>query len=381
MSSPPSSAGPAGVEVSHEQTPTAILDALGSVNPELTRVLGALASLVERPIPLTLWRDRIVAKYAAKAKTTRLKMAQALREALELAGPGANTTSLTTELVARFGAREGATSTTNGLLASLRRGCKLALKAHQVNPDRLEGATWRVREKTARRRKHHPRKDVLKVLKSLRAKSGSWDGGRLYALTAVYAYTGIRKMEALRLRVEDVDLVRGFIFIRASGVALKTDGSTAPVPCPAVLVAILRVWLGRCNSAWAFPTRNRRSPWTGGTNGRRPTDRLVAAGAAVGVAGFTPLSLRHSLATHMASHWGLTAKQIQMILRHSIELTQDHYVHPDLVNLEELVRGFDYGNTAPRSRSGPRRDRPHPLLTGRKRRRPAVARPIPAAKG
>lgn len=65
---------------------------------------------------------------------------------------------------------------------------------------------------------------------------------------AVCLYAGLRKIEALRIRVEDVDLEQGIILIRAP----KTD-DWRPVPIPPGLVPYLKVELGRARSEWLFP--------------------------------------------------------------------------------------------------------------------------------
>jgi integrase len=318
------------------------------LEPDLMILLRRLLAQAEQPAPLATWRDQVLALYAHNARSTRDRMAQALREALALAPPGATTAALTAELVARFGRRAGANATTNGLLAALRTACRLAVDWRQVDPARLRGAAWRARQTaSAGLPRHHARPEVARVLDHLARQAASWPGHRLHALTAVYAYTGVRLREALRLQIADIDLDRGFLFIRPAGVALKTVRSAAPVPCPAALVAILAAWVPRIGGGvWAFPNLSRAGPWTGGTYGRRPTDQIVAAGRAVGVERFTPQSLRHSLATHYASFWGLTDRQIQLILRHTTPITQRYYVHPDLMNLAEAVRGFTYSAAA-----------------------------------
>jgi integrase len=209
---------------------------------------------------------------------------------------------------------------------------------------------------------------VAAVLAHLERHAESWEGGRLHTLAAVLAYTGVRKMEALRLRVEDVDLVRGFVFVAPNGRPLKTPGSEAPVPCPAALLRILRDWIPRCGSEWLIPMKSRKGPWTNGTNGKRPTDLLRAAGLAAGVEGFTPLSLRHSLATHLAGFWGLKERQVQMVLRHTTSRTQRRYIHPDLANLAALVRGFEYGSDRPAPRGLRRKRRLGSSFAKRRRR-------------
>jgi integrase len=349
-----------------------LLDQLGPLEPGLLQLLTQLLQLSEQPVPLATWRDQVLARYASGPRSTRDRMGQALREAIDLAGPGATTAHLTAELVARFARRAGAAATTNGLLASLRRACGLAADSRQLNASRLKGACWRVKESGSPRARHHSRQEIARVLEALAGGVGSWEGGRLHALGAVYAYTGVRLQEALQIRIANVDLTRGFLFVGEDHTT-KTEKSTAPVPCPRVLVQILGKWLPRVGSEFAFPNLGRLKPWTGGTYGKRPTDRLVAAGQAVGVKGFTPLSLRHSLATHYASWWGLSDKQIQQILRHTTPLTQKFYVHPDLINLGELVRDFSFV-AAPRSaRTPPARPPRDPLLHGRKTRRPPSA--------
>jgi integrase len=69
---------------------------------------------------------------------------------------------------------------------------------------------------------------------------------------------------------------------------------------------------------------------------------LRQAAAEAGVPGMTPRSLRHSLATHLAGWWGLSSRQVRLVLRHTTEFTQAYYVHPDLANLRESMAGFDY---------------------------------------
>jgi integrase len=342
---------------------------------ELARLLHRLLITAEEPVPLCDWRDQVLAGYADSPRSTRTRMKQALAEAIALAGETSTTAELTAELVGRFAKRKGAPSTTNGLLASLRTACRAAAAKHQLDVGRLEGAPWRVKgDGSSARARHHPRTAIARVLESLEAASASWHGGRLWALGAVYAYAGLRLREGLRLKVGDVDLDRGFLFVRRNGEDLKTEKSAAPVPCPRALLEVLESWIPRTGSEWLVPKLSRSGPWLGGTYGKRPTDALVAAGKLVGVEGFTPLSLRHSLATHYASYWGLSEKQIQQILRHTSICTQRHYVHPDLINLGELVRDFGFNPPRPpRPKSTHRRHGPHRFFAGRKRRRPPSA--------
>lgn len=306
--------------------------------------LQALLGPASVPVPLEIWRAEVASSWRDRQRSTRTRMSQALREVLDLA-PGGTTADLTTDLLARLAARPGAAATTNGILSSVRAAIRFGIARGYVAPSALAGAKFSIRDGGPSRARHHAMTDVGRVLDQLATAASSWEGGRLYALACVYAYTGVRKMEGLHLLVDDVDLERGIVFVFPNGRRLKTPGSEAPVPAPAALVAVLRAWIPRTGSDWLFPRRNRSGPWTGGTMGRRATDRLVEAGRAVGVEGFTPLSLRHSLATHLATHVGLTDRQVQLVLRHTNTRTQRRYVHPDLVGLESLVRGFSYGDS------------------------------------
>ena len=55
----------------------------------------------------------------------------------------------------------------------------------------------------------------------------------------------------------------------------------------------------------------------------------------------TPLSLRHSLATHML-FWGAGKAEIQRQLRHSSQSTQSFYTHTDLDNIKALADRIHY---------------------------------------
>ncbi len=301
-------------------------------------------------IPVDRFAGEIEAIYGSRARTTRCRMRQALRELVELAGPRATTGEITAGLVARFAANhpERKAATTNGLLAAVRAAANLAEARGWIAPGQLAGVRWSVAETDPPRRRHHSAEEIGRVLAWLKERSRSWTGQRLYALTAVWAFTGLRRMEALRLRVEDVDLERGFLFVRPNGRSLKTLRSASPVPIPAALEGILRDWIGRLGgSEWLFPGEKKRGPWVGGGTGKRAGDRLRQAGEAVGVTGMTPHSLRHSLATILAARDGRSERQIQLLLRHSNSRTQARYIHPDLQILRGLLRAFRFEGAPP----------------------------------
>jgi integrase len=317
------------------------LDELRALVAELRTLL---AQSEPRPVTLVHWRTEVIGAYATRRPTTRGRMKQALDEAIALAGSEGTTAALTASLASRLAASrpDRRASTTNGLLAALRAACGLASTRRWIDPGALAGACWRLAETDPPRSRHHGRAELGRVLAVLEERATSWTAWRLWALTATLAYTGARKNEILRARVADVDRGRGVIWIRPNGRPLKTPASAAPVPIPEALDQVLAGWLSRVGSEWLIPRIDRAGPWTSGTYGRRPTDAIKAAGESVGVWGLTPQSLRHSLATHLAGHWGLGPKQVQQVLRHTSIRTQDRYVHPDVANLVAAVRAIRF---------------------------------------
>lgn len=346
-------------------------------------------------IPLAEFRERVLALYAPplRARKTLGKMTQVLNDLCAMEGL-ATTADLTTSAVARFVASRPAgehPNTTYGLLSYLRAACAIA-----------EGEGWvRVSPFRTRRRwtrrvaptppAHHSREDLARVLDLARAdvaeKSGwaRWRARRTLCLLATVAFTGIRRNEALYLRVEVLDLGRRILLINARvGNRLKTEAAAAPVPIPDALAPTLAGWLehrgdppaapdgglpswlhvagvkppGVIRSggpadgdtpqdvAWLFPNCYGTGPWTGGSPGFKPLDRLKALGRRAGLkAPLTFQSLRHSWATH-AETWGLNDAQIQRVLRHTNLRTQWHYRHADLANLRSAVGSIDFGPAA-----------------------------------
>jgi integrase len=314
---------------------------------EVTTLLHQLARLTAtcavRPVPLVEWRETILVVYRKKARSTHDRMRQALDLAIALSPPGATTTeALTPGLVERLAMRPGAPETISGLMRALRAACGLAVASGSLACSPFGPSTPWPEPDDRPRHRHHSRADLARVLAYLEASSSTWEGGRLYALAATLAYAGLRRNEALRLRVDDVDLSRSILHVRRHGRRLKTRKSAAPVPMPGPLVAILRAWLPRCGAPWVFPGVMRLGPWTGGMAGKTARCKLRAAGLAVGVEGFTPQSLRRSCATHLRGKHGLSPAQVQLVLRHSSQETQRHYLEDDLVNLAELVADFRF---------------------------------------
>ena len=229
------------------------------------------------------------------------------------------------------------------LLGSLRAACNYAVQMRYLERSPFEFRREWVRTPKTRAEKHHSAESISRVLLLLEDERNlSWENDRLLALTALYAYTGLRKMEALNSKVADYHLDDGFLDLVAHR-RLKTSDSEQPIPLPSRLVKILRDWLPRTDSEWAFPNKTRTGPWTGGSPGKKPLDQIKIAGERAGVKGFTVLSLRHSWATHAESLWDLGEGVTKRVLRHTTTRTQLHYRHADLPNLRQRVDGISFG--------------------------------------
>ena len=279
-----------------------------------------------------------------------------------------NLADLTPPLIARLVASRPTTHSPNtvvGLLRYVQALCSYAEKCRylHVSPFRIRGLSTYAKRAPARGRKHASREEIRKVLDHMReqAKAEGWKGWkarRLFALTATLAYTGMRAGEAIYLQVGDVDLTEGIIWVVSrSEHKTKTEAAAQPLPIAPHLVPILEEWLRHRMSVppgfkidspgcpWMFPTsrRHAHAPWSSGGPGTKPRDRMKAVAAQVGVIGFGPLVLRHSMATHLMTSWGGSAGLVKRVLRHTTEHTaQEWYVHADLPGLKEAFKNVEY---------------------------------------
>lgn len=364
------------------------------------------------PIPFADFKPELLGLYEPpqRAKATYAKMRQTLEILAGLVGNG-TTADLSPALITRFiQARPAGTNpnTTIGLLRNVRAVCNYAVERGYLRANPMScRKTW-LRPVATGGKQHHGADEIARVLDLARRdiarkKAGSWAqwrARRLYALAATVAYTGVRKMEALRLRAEDIDIPGRMIHIvERGGSLLKTEGSAQPVPMPDALAAILAEWLPflalpeaaeppsgegspggprRPDPGWVFPNAYRTLPWTGGSPGQKPLDRLKRLGKRAGVEGFTFLSLRHSWATHAESLWGFSEAMIQRVLRHTDRQTQQHYRHADPANLRAAVKGLSFGDAPPPLPPAPARpagDAAPPRATGKPPRGPRLSAP------
>jgi len=263
------------------------------------------------------------------APNTHAKMIHTLQLA-EAFGIG-SLDQLTTAWVARFIAWRAESVTTNTIRGDVSYlAAAAAIAVEEGWTDRAPA--WRrvkPRPGPARRKNLHAIEDVRAVLSLLTLRSSLWKEHRLLAVAATAACTGLRKQEVLRLRIEDVDLDARILRVVERRRRLKTLGSARRVPICPELSIVLGGWMPRTECDWLFPGVKRLGPWTGGTSGKCPTDRLKAAGRAVGVEGLTLNSLRHTFATWSRRRWGISGLKLRDFLGHTTEHTQEHYVHEE----------------------------------------------------
>lgn len=337
---------------------------------------------VARPIPWEQFRAEVLSLYGppmrAKGTFNRIRYILEQLSALGIA----STAELTVPFVARFIAGRPATesaTTTWSLTRDVKNVCNYAAAAGYLARSPFAIRKQWVRRGPPKPKQHHTREEIARVLARMKEDIGRkeghmqagpwtvWRARRLYALASTVAYTGLRKNEALFLRVEDIDLAARMLFIVSRrGNRLKTERSAQPIPMPDALVPILAEWLphlevmpegdakgsgplpasnpeGIRDPGWVFPNSYRTGPWSGGSPGHRPLDRMKALGKRAGVEGFTFLSLRHSYATH-AEFWGLSDSMIQRVLRHTSTATQWHYRHADIENMRAKVNAIGFGH-------------------------------------
>jgi integrase len=296
-------------------------------------------------IPFDEFFSRFLSLYVSPAKSlaTREKMEQVLHTARVL---GADTTAdLTIELAARYiSAREPyvCNNTLRGELGYLRTAANYAFDETWL--DRLP--RWRriwPRASKRMRKTVHPIEDVRKVLDHLEQNSIDWIGHRTYALGSFLAHTGVRLEEAVFGEREDLDLASAVYTVDPRR-RLKTEGAARPVPlCPRVITD-MRDWTLRASSRRLFPTVRGDKPWATGGELQRPLGRLTAAGIAVGVAEFTPHSLRHTFTTWGRRRWGIDRQTMADVLGHTDPETHErNYLHPEVIaELVAAVKNVSY---------------------------------------
>jgi integrase len=289
-----------------------------------------------------------------RARATQAKVRQVLDELAAL-GVVRTTADLSPAAIAAWLSRPPRPrrpESWRSLLATLRALCRYAVFRGYLRSDPFAWRTpsaWLASLPDAEAiDRHKPLADIRRVLAlaDQEAASGDWRAGRLRALVYTYAFTGMRRHEALGLRVADIDLAGGVVWIRSNPRRrLKTRKAGAPLAIAGPLAEVLAGWLPRCACEWAFPGSTRRGPWLTGGPGVRAVDQLRALGERAGVPGLSPGNFRHSFGT-LAESWGFGELELQRWLRHTNPRTQRSYRQADLDSLRLAAAKIGFGSLA-----------------------------------
>jgi integrase len=301
-----------------------------------------------RPVSWDKLRAEILKAYTPplRAKATFFKMRQVLFEF-----PAKKVTDLSLEGVANYvlAHQNRSPATIKSLLTSLRIVARIA-KSQGVlafNPFDVRPPDRWVRtdvQPQAHKRLHRSAEQIGRFLDLLdrEAARGGWKEGRLQALGYLYAFTGLRKMEALTLELEDIDLEARTLSIRPkANWRPKTLHSAATLPLALPLHEVLRLWLPRTGCQWVFPGVRLSGPWTQGAPGTKPLDQIRAAGERAGIEGLTILGFRKTIGT-LGKTFGLGPLEVQKLLRHTSTKTQDLYDEADPETLRPAVNRFHF---------------------------------------
>jgi integrase len=294
------------------------------------------------------------------AKATWAKVRQVL-ESLKALGIS-STDEMGVLMIARFiASRPPGQSpwTTHSLLLTLQAVCGYCESCRYipVNPFRLKRLDKWVRctppQECNPLSREHIRLILDRMKQDIAERDGwsAWRARRIYVVTAIIAHCALRRNEALRLYVVDVDLSARLIHVVPRS-PLKTQASSQFVPMPDALLPIVEDWLIHRQdgppglvpprSVWLNPNLNRRNPWTGGRPGCKPLDVMQDAAKRAGVDGASFQALRVAWATH-AEFFGLGPSLIARVLRHTNERTSaQFYRKPDIPNLTEKCAGITF---------------------------------------
>jgi integrase len=293
------------------------------------------------------FREHVLQYFEAKSAHAHGKARQVLDalDALDVK----TSLDLTKTTAARFVKSRGIASnpnTTRGLLSYFKRICALCEEEQWVERvPRLRGVTPHARKRTrnpAIRSGH-----ATALLDALGREIGAWADHRLYALTYLVLFTGLRYREAVGTLADDYDLAEGIVRIRPNYRALKTSDSYRTVPIPDSAVTVLQAWLTRVGGIWVFPGVKRLGPWDGGSPGYKPLDHLRSRATTAGIPGdrLTWHGLRRTYATTAVRVWGIPIADVSKILGHNSVRTTELYIEdaePD--DLRQRVRGVRYGD-------------------------------------
>jgi integrase len=305
-------------------------------------------------IPFTSLAEKVLALYAAPMaqRATLRQMTQILRELTALGLK--RSSELDEQAIARWlnahaGDPKRGPARVESLLRCIRRIVNYAREKNYLreNPFKIKPLEQWVKAAAApkRRPKRFKTREQMRDLLDAadrHARNGSWAGRRLQALVYVYAYTGLRRDEALHILARNVDLDRRTLKIEPVGDwRPKTVKSARTIPLADPVVDVLRLWLPHCGAdpfappdatagrIWLFMGRRRKSPWRGG-NGYKPIDQIRALAAEAGVGDMTPIGFRKSIGTN-AKAAGLGGLDRAGLLGHSNKETAEEWYDDERV--------------------------------------------------
>jgi integrase/recombinase XerD len=151
-------------------------------------------------------------------------------------------------------------------------------------------------------------------------------------LMTIYA-AGLRRSEAARLRVTDIDSARMTITVRQG----KGQKDRLVMLSPVLLETLRQYWRHNKPKQWLFPGENPDQPIS---------DNVVFAvfHNAIRRAGITkkvsPHSLRHSFATHLLES-GTDLRTIQILLGHRSLKTTARYLHVSQQQMRTIASPLD----------------------------------------
>jgi len=287
-----------------------------------------------RPISLAEFQTELELIYAAPIRkiATLRQVRQVLREFGEVPGV-ATTADLNGRAIALWiAARPDRSAPT--IAAHLR--CLSAISSYAVhrgwldaNPLDFRGPSKWVRRDQRPIQRPRPGSRAPEEIGSVLERADlesvrGWRQRRLRALVYVYAFLGVRREEALHLRIGDVDVEARKLVLRAhpeDDWTPKTLASAAELPMSPRLSAILAGWLIEADSPWVFPADDRSGPWRYGPT---PLRAVRALGKRAGVEGLSIANFRKTLGSY-GKMWGFGQLELKCLLRHTNLETQAWY--------------------------------------------------------
>jgi integrase/recombinase XerD len=181
-----------------------------------------------------------------------------------------------------------------------------------------------------RPRKEEKLPDVLSENQALRLISAGNNLKHQCIMALLYS-GGLRRGEIIRLRIEDVKMDRGQIFVRGG----KGKKDRVTILGDSIKVGLERYLAEYKPNYWLFEGPHRRQ-YTGGSIGKIVSDAAKKAG----IKKATPHMLRHSFAKHLMDH-GTDLRLIQTMLGHESIETTAIYTHVSTRDLQKIVNPLD----------------------------------------